>query len=103
MTDLSALTAALAAHQYLAAVMLTLLVLVSIGKLPVAAPLWLRLPVWSRPLAPVALGVIASVAEAILRGTGWLPALVGGVLAALPALLAALPSQVIHAPSSESP
>lgn len=95
--DITALTTALATHQYLAAVGLVLLALVSVGKLPVAAPLWLRLPAWSRPLVPVVLGIVAALADALAAGKPWLPALVGGIVFALPALLAALPSQVIHA------
>lgn len=95
--DPSQLVTLIESHQYLAAVMAGLLLLVALGKMPVAAPLWSRLPAWVRPLVPVMLGLVASVAQAILDGTPWLSALLSGVVVALPAVLAAIPSQVIHA------
>jgi hypothetical protein len=75
---------------------LALVVLVSVGRQPGIRPLWDRLPVAWRPVVPVALGLLAGVGEALATGRPWLVSVLSGLLAGVPALLAALPSQVIH-------
>ena len=95
MNETDILATALQSHAYLVAIGAALVLLVSLGRLPVARPQWERLPTWARPLVPVLLGLLAGVGEALATSRPWLPALVSGVVAGLPALLAALPSQVV--------
>lgn len=94
--DITILLAAISAHAWPVAVGSVLVLLVYLARLPVVATQWQRLPAWSRPLLPVLLGLLSGVGEALSTQQPWLPALVGGLVAALPALLAALPSPTAH-------
>jgi hypothetical protein len=94
--DPNLLLTAIAAHAWPTVVGCALVLIVYLAKLPAVKAQWERLPAWSRPLLPVLLGLLSGVGEALSTSQPWLPALVGGILAALPALAVALPSPVIH-------
>lgn len=93
MTDL--LIASIQAHAWPAVVGCVLLALVYLAKLPQLAVQWQRLPAYARPLVPVVAGILGGVGEALSTKQPWLPALIGGIVAALPAFAVALPSPVI--------
>jgi hypothetical protein len=96
MPDINALLVAIQSHQWPVVVGLAILLIVYLARLPVVAAQWARIPAAYRPLVPVALGVLSGVAEALSTSQPWLPALIGGIVSALPALLAVLPSPVAH-------
>lgn len=96
--DPNLLLQAISSHAWPAVVGAVLVVVVYLAKLPAMAPQWQRLPAGHRPLVPVLLGVLSGVAEALSTHQPWLPALVGGIVSALPALAVALPSPVLDAP-----
>jgi len=73
-----------------------LLLVVYAAKLGPVATQWQRLPAWSRPLVPVAIGILAGVGDALVTDKPWTLALITETIAALPALAVALPSPVAH-------
>lgn len=73
-----------------------LLLIVYAAKLPAIAVQWQRLPAWSRPIVPVALGIVSGVGEALTTRASWTAALIVQVIAAMPALAVALPSPVVR-------
>jgi hypothetical protein len=94
--DPNLLLQALTSHAWPAVVGACLVLVVYLARLPGVQPQWQRLPAAYRPLVPVLLGVVSGVAEALSTRQPWLPALVGGVVSALPALAVALPSPTAH-------
>lgn len=89
---IDALNQAIANHAWAAVAGCVLLILVSIARNPLAAAQWSRIPSLYRPFVPVALGILFGVGEALSTKQPWLPALITNVLAAVPALLVAIPS-----------
>lgn len=96
MNDIDTLTAAIESHAGLAIFGAVLLIIVSLGQQPAMRAQWERIPAAYRPLVPIVLGLCGGVGEALTTGRPWLPALLRGAMAGMPALLAALPSQVVR-------
>ena len=94
--DPNLLLQAIQSHAWPTVTGCVLLLVVYLARLPALAVQWQRLPPWSRPLVPVALGIVSGVAEALTTGHSWVAALLTQVLAALPALAVALPSPTAH-------
>lgn len=94
--DPNTLIQAIQSHAWPAIVGAVLVVVVYLARLPALQPQWQRLPAVYRPLVPVVLGIVSGVAEALSTHQPWMPALVGGIVSALPALAVALPSPVAH-------
>lgn len=94
--DPTLLLSAIQSHAWPAVVGCALVLVVYLARLPALAPQWQRLPAAYRPLVPVLLGVASGVAESLSTHQPWLPALVGGIVSALPALAVALPSPTAH-------
>lgn len=94
--DPNLLLSAISQHAWPAVVGCVLVLVVYLARLPALAPQWQRLPPWARPLVPIVVGIISGVGEALSTSQPWLPALVGGIVAALPALAVALPSPTAH-------
>ncbi len=95
MNDLDTLVAAIQSGAVPLAVGLALVLVVRLGRHPLLAPQWERIPAAYRPLVPVALGLLGSVGDALVSGRTWLPAVLYGLASALPAVLLALPSPVV--------
>lgn len=73
------------------------------ARLPAVAAQWSRVPERLRPLVPVVIGILSGVGESLCTTSHWVAALLGGVISALPAFLATLPSPTATKPNGTPP